>query len=761
MNNNNLNGDNPRRQQQPPPPGHPSLPPQYQQHFQQHSQLHAANQDPQLTYLLANAAAARNQQSQPPTASQSMGIGSTGNGGGFGGPGAFGNGTERGGNAPSQAAAASLFEEQILQRATALRAEALMQQQNQQHGQQQHQQNPYGGNQQQLQLQAALQAFQQQQHQLAGGPSPSSTPNLSSSPVLKQQEAALLARAAALRDFGLAGSQGGAPGPTSALFGGAPGAGAPVPGGGAGKPNLDRLREQRIEINALMRQRQQHQTNHQRAFGLEQELERVRQAQRFAAMNATATPMVTPSNVVGKSSADSNNPASKKIADAAAAQKTTALSKSDPESGSAKSATKPASSSSSVSSSTRQGQTDTIVSKKDVVPTRLSDASPKATAEPTGAKPNHRSSTTSSTSEQSKSGGEPMAAGAAAAAATAASNKTKEELRKNPGTVISAYFVIAEDAKHGENLVCSYYACRNGGIKFRYCAYCMAPVAKRNFSRRHDHGMSKNKGGSDIRDDEEEDDDDTTLGDNEKILCIPCDKGATNEDGNDTSQPQKKQKNNASPDEGNKRKRTESDTNETEEIITNGENVALVSAERRSMWNDLLNKRPRTKDPMKLSSWLNEVLAISDVDFPLDQVGAENMNHPLGRVLLNQLPSLSKPALSLTEDDVGGSNGTMDSSNGGSTTTVDDATTNHNKTADTVVGKRKTDESKKEDAQTPVARNNTKLLEEKAKKSVKKSIVGPPKKNKNEEEGFAGSFADWRDRKKGKSLKKGPSSLRK
>ena len=59
----------------------------------------------------------------------------------------------------------------------------------------------------------------------------------------------------------------------------------------------------------------------------------------------------------------------------------------------------------------------------------------------------------------------------------------------------TAYFVISEDAKHGEDLVCSYFACRNGGVKFRYCAYCMAPVAKRNFCRRHDHGMSKLKDG--------------------------------------------------------------------------------------------------------------------------------------------------------------------------------------------------------------------------------------------------------------------------
>jgi hypothetical protein len=36
--------------------------------------------------------------------------------------------------------------------------------------------------------------------------------------------------------------------------------------------------------------------------------------------------------------------------------------------------------------------------------------------------------------------------------------------------------------------MCSYYACRNTGIKFRYCAYCNVPVAKRNFRKRHQHG---------------------------------------------------------------------------------------------------------------------------------------------------------------------------------------------------------------------------------------------------------------------------------
>src|SRR5210317_1898408 len=51
----------------------------------------------------------------------------------------------------------------------------------------------------------------------------------------------------------------------------------------------------------------------------------------------------------------------------------------------------------------------------------------------------------------------------------------------------TAYFVVPEDVKHGAELVCSYDACRNAGIKFRYCVFCSLPVAKRNFFKKHKH----------------------------------------------------------------------------------------------------------------------------------------------------------------------------------------------------------------------------------------------------------------------------------
>lgn len=87
------------------------------------------------------------------------------------------------------------LEEQILQRASALRAEALMQQQQQQHQQRQHQ------------LSAALAAFQQQQQLSSLGMNPNIAALMEARGA--QEQEALLHRAAALRELGLGGGGGG------------------------------------------------------------------------------------------------------------------------------------------------------------------------------------------------------------------------------------------------------------------------------------------------------------------------------------------------------------------------------------------------------------------------------------------------------------------------------------------------------------------------------------------------------------------------
>jgi hypothetical protein len=57
----------------------------------------------------------------------------------------------------------------------------------------------------------------------------------------------------------------------------------------------------------------------------------------------------------------------------------------------------------------------------------------------------------------------------------------------------TAYFVISQNIKHGDNLVCTYPTCRNPGITFRYCAECKEPVAQRNSAKKHSHreGMAE------------------------------------------------------------------------------------------------------------------------------------------------------------------------------------------------------------------------------------------------------------------------------
>ena len=70
----------------------------------------------------------------------------------------------------------------------------------------------------------------------------------------------------------------------------------------------------------------------------------------------------------------------------------------------------------------------------------------------------------------------------------------------------TAYFVIPDGIEHGDELMCSYPACRQAGVKFRYCLHCKVPVAKRNFRNRHRHGVPGGDGGSVSGEEDEEED---------------------------------------------------------------------------------------------------------------------------------------------------------------------------------------------------------------------------------------------------------------
>jgi hypothetical protein len=153
--------------------------------------------------------------------------------------------------------------------------------------------------------------------------------------------------------------------------------------------------------------------------------------------------------------------------------------------------------------------------------------------------------------------------------------------------------------------------------------------------------------------------------------------------------------------------------------------LASISSKRRKLWTELLVRRPRTKDPRHLSAWLNEVLTVSEFEIPLDQI--------------------ELPPTSVAEDSAGGSG-------------ESDEEKKEKKSGEQTTKKQKpnSDEessSQPEGEEKKVSENGKKS--ESAESSSKKSS---PKK----EDGFAGSFADWRDRKKEKAMiKKGTGSLRK
>eukprot|EP00934_Nitzschia_sp_Nitz4_P004481 Nitzschia sp. Nitz4//scaffold41_size133979//85831//87850//NITZ4_003358-RA/size133979-snap-gene-0.105-mRNA-1//1//CDS//3329551503//4471//frame0 len=173
-------------------------------------------------------------------------------------------------------------------------------------------------------------------------------------------------------------------------------------------------------------------------------------------------------------------------------------------------------------------------------------------------------------------------------------------------TAKTAYFVVREDIKHGTELVCSYYACRNSGIKFRYCAVCKLPVAKRNFFIRHKHagkipsdklpqgGMASDVAAAEV---DSESPENPLVPDGEKvsstdILAKLLEKGAK-----EVSSPAVKSSPKPSPKSSpppRKDKQFEA---------------------RSQRWESLLSKRPRSAD--KLEDWVREVLAVSDLDTPV------------------------------------------------------------------------------------------------------------------------------------------------
>ena len=151
--------------------------------------------------------------------------------------------------------------------------------------------------------------------------------------------------------------------------------------------------------------------------------------------------------------------------------------------------------------------------------------------------------------------------------------------------VQTAYFVIPENVKHGEELICSYFACRNAGIKFRYCSHCKVPVAKRNFRKRHKHG-----------------------GD----IDIPSANAAQNAKKGIPSQITTSASREEVAVDG-------ISSQSADDSAEAGAPRDQISSSRKARWASLLGKRPSSKKKEEMSAWISEVMKVSDLENPLNE----------------------------------------------------------------------------------------------------------------------------------------------
>lgn len=209
--------------------------------------------------------------------------------------------------------------------------------------------------------------------------------------------------------------------------------------------------------------------------------------------------------------------------------------------------------------------------------------------------------------------------------------------------------MIPENVKHGEELICSYFACRNAGIKFRYCSHCKVPVAKRNFRKRHKHGGEIVAG-----EDSGAEDDNSAVGGPVAPPSLANKRGIPSQIMASREEPEEadalsSQTSNSVNHEP-KDKTVEDDAikaaaiqarlglvrssmrtfqadrlNKPRTGMAAPADGGKISQERKERWEALLTKRPSTKEGDCMSNWLMEVLSVSDLETPLKGTGEERV----------------------------------------------------------------------------------------------------------------------------------------
>lgn len=320
---------------------------------------------------------------------------------------------------------------------------------------------------------------------------------------------------------------------------------------------------------------------------------------------------------------------------------------------------------------------------------------------------------------------------------------SKDSFQKTPGSVVvpcrargmpmdhnfkTAYFVIPENVEHGEELICSYFACRNAGIKFRYCTHCKVPVAKRNFRKRHKHGKSSS--GNDGEEDEDVEDEEEVPKPKPPMAMVMAMDETPKKDVSAFCQEIPKKMDIPVPVVVPKKMKAPKEPRP----VSNENDVSVlppiahqarpkISAERECLWGQLLAKRPPTKDGEAVSAWLMEVLSVSDLDTPLKENGQVAPNAAISLPFKTTGVPGAAAQLAAASKNWGKSNGSSKEAD----SPVSGVVIKKKRPLSVILQKNDDDEEAADDS---------------------------PKEDGTPSKKDVGSFAEWKDRKKHKSLPK-------
>lgn len=172
-----------------------------------------------------------------------------------------------------------------------------------------------------------------------------------------------------------------------------------------------------------------------------------------------------------------------------------------------------------------------------------------------------------------------------------------------------AYFEIPANATHGKILACSHPACVASGRRFRYCAVCALPVAKRNFMKRHAHGIfstSKELMDADTNEDYpicsfigDTETDQVLFNSSVQGIRATCESKSHRRVVSSDTKASKESKNRIASPEMSPKAATQLNTNELK-------------------WISLLHDRPHTADAASMSRWMETVIMLSEDVAPPD-----------------------------------------------------------------------------------------------------------------------------------------------